>query len=253
MIVNDLLKDQDGIRHGFFTRRGGVSEGVYRSLNCGFGSSDAAEKVQENRERVAAKLGTEREKLLTVRQVHSSRAIVADAVWLPGEQPEGDALVTTARGLAIGALTADCTPILFSDSEAGVVGAAHAGWRGAKGGIIEAVLGTMEKLGARRDRILAAIGPTISQSAYEVGEEFRDAFLADGAGNETFFARLGGGKPHFDLPGYCRQRLASAGIEKVEDLGLCTYENESLFYSYRRSVHRSEQDYGRQISAIVLM
>jgi YfiH family protein len=254
MIASELLKHQIDVRHGFFTRRGGVSDGIYRSLNCGFGSGDVAQNVRKNRSRVAAKLGIAEAGPLTVRQVHGNRAVVADANWQPGEAPEGDALVTAERGLAIAILTADCTPILFSDAEAGVVAAAHAGWRGAKTGIIEATIEAMEGLGARRERIHAAIGPTISQKAYEVGEDFQDAFIeADGA-NRTFFAGApGSGKPHFDLPGYCGQRLAQAGIESVDDLGLCTYANESLFYSYRRSVHRGEADYGRQISAIVLM
>lgn len=254
MIVSDLLMDQDGVRHGFFTRQGGVSEGVYQSLNCGFGSGDEPDKVRRNRELVAAKLGSEAAKLLTVRQVHSNRAVIATAEWPISAQPEADALVTASRGLAIGVLTADCTPILFADAEVGVIGAAHAGWRGAMTGIIESVIELMETLGSSRDRIFVAIGPTISQQSYEVGEEFRDAFLADQPSNALFFTKVDiGRRPHFDLPGYCRERLQRIGVEKVDDVGLCTYKSESLFYSYRRSVHRSEGDYGRQISAIVLV
>ncbi len=254
MIVSELLKDQSGVRHGFFTRSGGVSAGIYQTLNCGFGSGDAAENVRENRIRVAAKLGAEENRLVTVRQVHSSRAVVAETPWTPDAAPEGDAIVTNARGLAVAILTADCTPILFSDAESGVIAAAHAGWRGAKTGIIDAVVSTMEELGARRDHIHAAIGPTISQGAYEVGTDFKDAFVGDDDANGAFFLTLkDGGKPHFDLPGYCHRRLDDLGIGHIDGLGLCTYENESLFYSYRRSVHRKEGDYGRQISAIVLM
>jgi YfiH family protein len=163
-------------------------------------------------------------------------------------------MVTATRGIALGILTADCTPILFADPEARVIGAAHAGWRGAKTGIIESVITAMERKGAVRSRICATIGPTISQAAYEVGEDFQTAFTADDEETGTLFASAkSGGKPHFDLPGYCLQRLTRAGLAQVENLGLCTYENESLFFSYRRSVHRNEADYGRQISAIVLV
>lgn len=254
MIVSDLLKDMDSIRHGFFTRLGGASDGIYGSLNCGFGSGDSPEKVRENRLRVAAKLGVEKNGPLTVRQAHGNRAVVADSPWAPDKAPEADAIVTATRGLAIGILTADCTPILFSDAKAGVVGAAHAGWRGAKTGILESTIEAMERLGAVRQRICAAIGPTISQNAYEVGPEFESTFLSETEDNRRFFVRSNANcRPHFDLPGYCLRRLKDAGIENIDPLGLCTYENESLFFSYRRSIHRGETDYGRQISAIVLM
>jgi YfiH family protein len=254
MIVSDLLKDLDGVRHGFFTRQGGVSQGIYESLNCGLGSNDRAEDVHENRKSIAAKLGIEPGNLVTVRQAHGSNAVAVETPWLPSNAPEGDAMVTVTRGIALGILTADCTPILFADPEARVIGAAHAGWRGAKTGIIESVIGAMEQKGATRGRICATIGPTISQSAYEVGDEFQTAFTADGGENHSFFATAkSGGKPHFDLPSYCLRRLTRAGLAQVENLGLCTYENESLFFSYRRSVHRNEPDYGRQISAIVLV
>ena len=254
MIVSDLLKDLDGVRHGFFTRQGGVSQGIYESLNCGLGSNDRAEDVHENRKSIAAKLGIEPGNLVTVRQVHGNNAIAVETPWPVGSPPDGDAMVTATRGIALGILTADCTPILFADPEARVVGAAHAGWRGAKTGIIESVITAMEQKGAVRGRIYATIGPTISQSAYEVGEDFKAAFTADDEETRTFFAPAkSGGKPHFDLPGYCLQRLTRAGLAQVENLGLCTYENESLFFSYRRSVHRNEADYGRQISAIVLV
>lgn len=254
MIVSEILKQQNGIRHGFFTRRGGVSQGIYTSLNCGLGSSDEAQKVIENRMRVAAKLGTRPGSLLTVRQVHSNRAIVAEQPWTPADAPEADAIVTATPGLALGVLSADCTPMLFADAEARVVGAAHAGWRGAKAGIIDATIEAMEGLGARRERIAAAIGPTISQAAYEVGPEFKQAFIADDEANLRYFARHEAqARAHFDLPGYCVARAKAAGTGFVEDLGLCTCQNESLFFSFRRSSRQGEPDYGRQISAIVIM
>jgi polyphenol oxidase len=254
MIVSAFLKEQSGIRHGFFTREGGVSAGLYASLNCGFGSGDTAENVRENRARVAAKLGTSRAELITVRQVHGSRVMVLDTPWQPDAAPEADAIVTRTPSLAVGVLTADCTPILFADPEATVVAAAHAGWKGAKAGIIDAVIDAMEGLGARRDRICAAIGPTISAAAYEVGPEFEAAFLDGNTENGKYFSRTAPHqRPHFDLPSYCRDQAQAARIAHVEVLSLCTYQNESLFFSYRRSVHRAEADYGRQISAIVLM
>jgi polyphenol oxidase len=254
MIISDLLKEQSGIRHGFFTREGGVSGGIYASLNCGFGSGDAAGDVRENRARVAGKLGIRAAQLVTVRQIHSNRVIVADAVWERNAAPEADAIVTATPSLGIGILTADCTPILFADAEAGVIGAAHAGWKGAKAGIIEAVIASMESLGAHRDRICAAIGPTISAAAYEVGPEFEAAFLSDAPANRKYFTTTGNGeRPHFDLPLYCRDRAEAARISSIDLLGLCTYQNESLFFSFRRSIHRREPDYGRQISAIVIL
>ena len=189
MIVSDLLGDQSGVRHGFFTREGGVSGGIYASLNCGFGSGDHADAVRENRARVAGKLGVGAEALITVRQVHSNHVVVADAPWTPEAAPQADAIVTRMPSLAVGVLTADCTPILFADPQARVIAAAHAGWKGAKTGIIDAVIGAMEELGASRERIRAAIGPTISQAAYEVGPEFEAAFLADAAANSKYFSR----------------------------------------------------------------
>lgn len=254
MIVSDLLGEQSGVRHGFFTREGGISGGIYASLNCGFGSGDNADAVRENRALVAGKLGAGPAALVTVRQVHSNRVIVADAPWMPEAAPEADAIVTRIPSLAVGVLTADCTPILFADPRAGVVAAAHAGWKGAKAGIIDAVIGAMEELGARRERICLAIGPTISQDAYEVGPEFEAAFLADAATNCKYFRGAAPDeRPHFDLPGYCRDRAQAAHIASVDSLNLCTYRNESLFFSYRRSIHHGEPDYGRQISAIVIM
>jgi polyphenol oxidase len=254
MIESGILADGAGvIRHGFFTREGGVSEGIYASLNCGLGSADGREQVAENRARVALRLGGDPARLISAHQVHSARALIADAPW-PGAAPQADAIVTHTPGLAIGVLTADCAPVLFADHEARVVGVAHAGWRGALSGVIEAALDAMESIGARRDRIHAAVGPCISQAAYEVGREFRDGFLQTGAANAAFF-KSGADEYHFqfDLPGYCLKRLQEAGIARCESLGLCTYESESLFFSYRRSSHRSEGDYGRQISAMLIL
>ncbi len=253
MMVSKRLNDLKGVRHGFFTRLGGVSDGLYSSLNCGFGSGDKPENVSENRAYVAEKLGVDTNRLLTVRQTHGNIAVIADSLWGRNEAPEADAIATSTPGVAIGILTADCTPILLADEQAGVIGAAHAGWRGARAGIIAALIGAMETLGADRKRLCAAIGPAISRKAYEVGSEFEATFLGENDENRRFFARADASdRPHFDLPGYCLKRLETAGVGICDPLGLCTYENESLFFSYRRSVHRGEGDYGRQISAIVL-
>lgn len=241
------------IAHGFFGRTGGVSSGLYSSLNCGLGSKDERANVIENRDRVARTLGTTGDRLLTCYQVHSADAVIVDRPWAPDGQPKADALVTNTPGLAIGALAADCTPILFADPEARVIGAAHAGWKGAKIGIAEATIAAMEKLGARRDAITAAIGPCISQANYEVGPEFETAFIDDGAENARFFMRPApDAKPHFDLPGYIAARLKAAQVGRIERLNTCTYASDSQFFSFRRTTHRREGDYGRQISAIVL-
>lgn len=256
MIESDLLgatKDQ-GIRHGFFTREGGVSGGIYASLNCGLGSGDAPDLVRENRARVAARLGASPGDLVTVRQVHSPRALVAEAPWPTQAPPEADAIVTRTPGLVVGALSADCAPVLFADPEARIVAAAHAGWRGALGGVIESTLAVMEELGARRERIRAVVGPAISQSAYEVEVDFSRRFIDDDGDNTVFFSPgEDEGHLHFDLAGYCANRLEKAGVVHRQVVHLCTYSNESHFFSYRRSVHRNERDYGRQISAIVIL
>jgi YfiH family protein len=243
----------DGVAHGFFTRLGGVSEGLYDSLNCGPGSRDDAASVTENRARVASLLGTSPDNLLTVYQKHTNKAVVAKKPWAKGKVPEADAIVTTTPGLAVGVLTADCAPVLFCDGDARVVGAAHAGWRGALSGIVEATVEAMTGLGAQPERMIAVIGPAISQGAYEVGQDYKERFLAEEPDSEPFFVTdEGSGEPHFDLPGYVAERLARAGIGEIVDLGFCTYYDETRLFSYRRSQHHGEDDYGRQISAILL-
>lgn len=243
----------EGISHGFFTRQGGVSGGIYSALNCGLGSKDDPSLVRENRARVARTLGAERPEVLTLYQVHSTTALVVDKPFPPGQVPRADALVTRTPGLVIGALAADCTPVLFADPQARVIAAAHAGWRGALAGVLESTIETMVSLGAERRRIRAAIGPCINQSAYEVGPEFEAEFLNASPENTRFFVRPEpDARSRFDLPGYVEHRLLRAGLDVVERRSLCTYENESLFFSYRRATHRKEPDYGRQISAIVL-
>ncbi|MDG4648328.1 peptidoglycan editing factor PgeF [Roseibacterium sp. SDUM158017] len=239
-----------GVRHGFFTRRGGASSGIFEGLNCGGGSSDQSEIVEMNRGRAAAALGVVPERLVTVNQVHSADAVTLGAS--PSDRPRADAIVTSTPGLAIAILTADCQPILFSDPEAGVIGAAHAGWRGALDGIVEATIDEMEAAGADRDRIRAAIGPCISQSAYEVGQEFLERFCDDDPANARFFINGADDRYLFDLPGYGLKRLRAAGIRNAEWTRHCTYRDAGRFYSYRRSIHRGEADYGRLLSAIRL-
>jgi purine-nucleoside/S-methyl-5'-thioadenosine phosphorylase / adenosine deaminase len=252
MFCASTLESCDGIRHGFFTRQGGVSTGIYGSLNCGLGSGDDAENVRQNRALVAQTLGVLPDHLLTLYQIHSATVVVVDKPW-DGEAAEADALVTRTPGLAIGALTADCAPVLYCDPEARVIAAAHAGWRGALSGIAEATVAAMEELGASCERIVAVIGPSISQRAYEVGAEYLDRFLAEEPTSSAFFMTDdSSGEPHFDLSGYVAERLSRAGVGTISDLGLCTYCDETRLFSYRRSQHHGEDDYGRQISAIVL-
>ena len=246
--------DAPGIAHGFFGCEGGVSGGLYASLNCGPGSSDDPAAVAENRRLVAAALAPDA-KLLSLSQVHSAIVHVLPPDW--DQRPEGDAMVTATPGLALGILTADCAPVLLADSHAKVIGAAHAGWKGALGkdgrGVLEATLDAMEKLGAARARIHAAIGPCISQSNYEVGWDFRDRFLELGLKHRRFFTPSDReGHYRFDLAGYVSHRLTNAGVGAVEPLGICTYPPENGFFSFRRTTHKGEPDYGRQISAIVL-
>lgn len=247
------LRSLPGVRHGFFTRNGGVSDGIYATLNCGVGSCDDRPNVLENRRRVAETIGVEEGRLVTPFQIHSDSAVVATKPWVAGpDAPRADIVVTRERKLAIGILTADCAPILFVDPEAGVIAAAHAGWRGALAGVVESAVAQMEALGATRDKIRAAIGPTISQAAYEVGDEFRDTFVSADAGYAGFFAKGKADRPHFDLPGFLLSRMQAAGLQEPVDLGTCTYGDEARFFSYRRTTHRGERDYGRQISVIAL-
>jgi YfiH family protein len=259
-IEADSLK-LPGIAHGFFGREGGVSDGLYASLNCGPGSKDDAAAVAENRGRVAQALGAQ--DLLSLCQVHSA-IVHAVPAWEGSRseseanqkraRPEGDAMVTATPGLGLSILTADCAPVLLADAKARVIGAAHAGWKGAIGGVLEAVLAAMEKLGARRGAIHAAIGPCISQGNYEVGFDFRDRFLEQGGLRMRKFFVPSGKEGHyrFDLEGYAAHRLEAAGVGAVEKLGICTYPPAAGFFSFRRATHAGEPDYGRQISAIVL-
>jgi len=241
------------IRHGFFTRSGGVSHGVYATLNGGVGSSDAPDRVAENRARMAAALGVQPERLLTPYQIHSPDVVVADEPWTHEARPRADAIVTRVAGLAIGVSTADCGPLLMADAEAGVIGAAHAGWRGALTGVIEAAVAAMEKLGAERGRIVAALGPAIRQPNYEVGPEFVARFVAADADNARFFvASERAGHAMFDLAGYIADRIQRAGIVQFEDLALCTFAEPERFFSYRRTTKQGEPDYGRHINAIAL-
>jgi YfiH family protein len=239
-----------GFAHGFFGRQGGVSTGLYESLNCGPGSQDAPQAVMENRRLVSAALAPDIA-LVSLSQIHSS--IVHTLTEAPLQRPEGDAMVTATPGLALGILTADCAPVLLADHAARVIGAAHAGWKGALGGVLEAALDAMEKLGASRNRVTAAIGPCISQDNYEVDFNFRDRFLELGLKHRRFFVPSGReGHYRFDLPGYAAHRLTQAGLASVESLGVCTYPPENGFFSFRRTTHAKEADYGRQISAIML-
>ena len=246
------LGQAKNITHGFFTRAGGQSEGVYASLNCGFGSGDAYESVRQNRHFVAEEMGVADESLVTPYQIHSAEAVIASKAWGREDAPKADAVITNLPGLAVGVLTADCGPILFAEPEARVVAAAHAGWKGAFGGVIENTLSKMEALGANRKDVSVAIGPTISQDSYEIGDEFYENFVSSSPENARFFKQYGSGKYHFDLPGYISERLRLAGVSNIENMELCTLKSESLFYSYRRSTLNREPDYGRQISAIRL-
>lgn len=253
MLQAPSLSRLSNVRHAFFTRDGGVSDGLYRSLNGGLGSKDAVHNVEENRARMAAALGVPRGHLLTAYQIHSPDVAIAESAWSPDSAPRADAVVTRVPGLAVAVTTADCGPILFADAEAGIVAAAHAGWKGALGGVIEMTVACMERLGGARSRIAAALGPMIRQPNYEVGPEFVAQFLAADAGNARFFARSArAGYALFDLPAYILARLAAAGIETVEDTGQCTYADPERFYSYRRSTHRAEPDYGRHINAVAI-
>jgi len=253
MLTSDSLAALNGIRHGFFTRQGGVSEGLYASLNCGLGSGDDLACVAENRRRALARLGLPAERLATAYQVHSNRAALAETPWPADDRPRVDALVTRTPGLALGILTADCVPVLFADREAGVVAAAHAGWRGAIDGILEATLAVMQRLGAGVKSTLAAVGPAIEQPSYEVGPEFPAPFLDQDPANRDFFqAAPRAGHFLFDLKGYVARRLARAGVGRIESLGADTCAEPERFFSYRRSCLQGEGAYGRLLSAIAL-
>ena len=248
------LSGLGSVRHAFFTRVGGVSDGVYASLNGGIGSQDNAGNVAENRARMAGTLDVAPQNLVTAYQVHSPDVVIAKQPWSAKVRPRADAIVTHTPGLGIGVTTADCGPLLFADAQAGVIGAAHAGWRGALAGIVEATVGGMERLGADRARIVAAIGPMIRQPNYEVGPELVEKFLEGDHDNARFFAPAQrDGHAMFDLAGYVAARLAAAGIQQIEDLERCTYSDPSHFFSYRRSQHRGETDYGRHVNAIALL
>jgi polyphenol oxidase len=253
MLQAASLSDLPGIRHAFFTRDGGVSDGIYATLNGGPGSDDLPAHVSENRTRMAAALGVRPDRFLTAYQVHSPDVVTIDQPWSLDARPRADAIVTRTPGLAIGVTTADCGPVLLADERARVIAVAHAGWRGALTGVLEATIAAMEQCGAGRGHITAALGPTIRQPSYEVGPEFVTRFAAADAGNERFFRPSARAKHAlFDLPGYIAARLAAAGIGRVEDLGHCTYADATRFFSYRRSTHRGERDYGRHINAIAL-
>ena len=253
MLKARVLSDLPGIHHAFFTREGGVSNGIYASLNGGVGSNDRPESVTENRARMAMALSVAVGRLITAYQVHSPDVVVAEAPWGESARPRADGIVTRVTGLAIGISTADCGPVLFADSEARIIGAAHAGWRGALTGVLEATITAMEKLGAKRTRIVAALGPTIRQPNYEVGTDLVDRFLIADRDNKQFFApATRAGHAQFDLAGYIAARLKRAGLSEVEDLGHCTYADPARFFSYRRATHRAEPDYGRQVNAIAL-
>jgi YfiH family protein len=251
-LASPLLSAIPGLRHAFFTREGGVSDGVYESLNGGLGSNDDPVNVAENRRRMAEQMGVPLQRLLSVFQIHSPDAVVATGPWQGASRPRADAIVTRTEGLAIGITAADCGPILLVDPNARVVGAAHAGWKGALTGILESTVEAMEKLGAERSGVVAAIGPLIRQHSYEVGGEFVERFVEADAENAVFFipsAREG--HAMFDLAGFIRMRLENAGVLMIDDIGVDTYSDERC-YSYRRSVHRGEPDYGRHVHAIAL-
>jgi len=252
IVTSSRLSELPGLRHAFFTREGGVSEGIYQSLNGGLGSNDEPTRVHENRRRMAQALNVQPSHFLTVYQVHSPDVVTVSEPWPTDERPHADALVTRTPGLAIGITAADCGPVLFADPKARVIGAAHAGWKGAFGGVLAATVQAMETLGARRQDIHAAIGPLIRQPSYEVGAEFVDRFTATDAENARYF--IPSSKTNhsmFDLGGFIRTQLERAGIEAIDDVGIDTYA-DPRFFSYRRTTHRAEPDYGRNIHALVL-
>lgn len=253
MITLPRLAALPGIRHGFMTRQGGVSTGLYEGLNCGYGSNDDPAAVRENRARAAAALGQAPDSLVTVHQIHSPDVVTVTRPWPHGEAPRGDAMVTDRPGVTLGILTADCVPVLFCDPIAGIIGAAHAGWKGAMGGVLEATLAAMVALGARPDRVRVGVGPHIGRDSYEVGPEFRARFV-DAAADHAALFRPSGRKDHwlFDLGAYVDGRLRAAGLDQIDHAGRDTVAEEALFFSYRRATLRQEPDYGRFISLICL-
>ena len=251
-LTSRLLAAVPGLRHGFFNREGGVSSGIYAGLNGGIGSKDDSDHVAENRRRMAAVMGVAPSHFLTAFQIHSPDVAVAEAPWDTASRPRVDAIVTRREGLAIGVTAADCGPVLLADPVARVIGAAHAGWKGALTGVLESTVNAMEKLGAGRADMVAAIGPLIRQASYEVGPEFVERFTETDVENVRFFLPSSrSSHAMFDLGGFIRMRLEHAGIALIDDLGIDTYADER-FYSYRRSVHRKEPDYGRHVHAIAL-
>lgn len=241
----------DGVPHGFFGRQGGVSKGAVAGLNCGLGSGDDPQAVETNR-RMAADSVLPGAPLASVHQVHSPTAVIVTEAVPHAERPQADALVTDRPGLLLGVVTADCAPVLLADRDAGVVGAVHAGWRGATAGVTDQAIAAMVSLGARVERIAAAIGPCIARASYEVDHAFAERLLADNPGNERFLSEGPAGKPHFDLEAYIVARLAAAGVRRIEAMGLDTYALKGRYYSYRRATHRIEPTYGRQLSLIGL-
>ena len=239
------------VPHGFFGRRGGVSAGPVAGLNCGLGSGDEPQAVEANR-RIAAGAIIPGAPIASVHQIHSPTAVIVSAAVPHAQRPQADALVTDRPGLLLGVVTADCAPVLLADREAGVISAVHAGWRGAMAGVTNQAIAAMISLGARVERIAAAVGPCIARASYEVGHDFAERLLAEGAENERFLSEGSGGSPHFDLEAYVVARLAAAGVRKIEAMGLDTYALEDRYYSYRRATHRIEPAYGRQLSLIGL-
>ena len=253
MFTSNILLRPNFIRHAFFSREGGVSEGVYESLNCGFGSGDDPAKVRANQEAAMEQLDTCADNLATVHQCHSANVVSVEAPWRQEDRPKADAMVTNRPGVALGIMTADCGPVLFVDQTAKVIGAAHAGWRGALGGVLDATLTAMEQLGAKRQNIVVVLGPCIRQQSYEVSDDFKKVFVNEDAANGTYFkpaARLG--HAMFDLAGFVVGRLRCLGVENVEDVAIDTYPEEEGFFSYRRTTHRGEKDYGRGLSVVML-
>lgn len=252
MIEAASLANIAGIAHGFFTRKGGHSDGLFRSLNCGYGSGDDRSRVGKNRAEAANQLNLAPSHLVSLYQVHSPTVVVVREPWTAETAVQGDGMVTNQPGIGLGVLTADCAPIIFAAKGVSAVGIAHAGWKGALAGITSSMMEAMEQLGAKRSSLVAVIGPTISKRAYEVGSEYRERFVAAEAKNATFFTSGNNEKYYFDLPGYLLDRIQREGIAEVHNLDLCTYSDEEQFFSFRRSVHREELKYGRLLSAVAI-